>query len=81
MGDAGRHSVQLDERNAWIATSGKLEHARNYHCSAWDCFSWEYGIGNTEPLPHGATDDESTDSEMNWWSDEAVKAHFGGPFY
>ena len=59
--DAGykRYRVRFDDRNSWIATSGKLQHPGNYHCSAR-----EHG-GNREPLSDDTADYESTDSEMN----------------
>jgi hypothetical protein len=58
--DAGykRYGVQFDHRDSWIATSGKLEYARNNHSSARN-----YGIRNREPLPDDTA--EPTVSEMN----------------
>ena len=79
MRDAG-YKRYVDDRNTWITTSDKCEHARNYHCSAWERKSRDYDIGHRESLSYRPPDDESADSEMNSRSDEAVKAHFRGPF-
>ena len=74
MRDAG-YKRYVDDRNTWITTSDKFEHARNYHCSAWERKSRDYDIGHRESLSYRPPDDESADSEMNSRSNEAVKAH------
>ena len=51
MRDAG-YKRYVDDRNTWITTSDKFEHARNYHCSAWERKSRDYDIGHRESLPY-----------------------------